>query len=244
MLKKIIVFILLVASVIFLLFIKCSNSGFHLAAVNNKNNYYYIGEKIIYDVKLGGLYLGKAKFNNLHLTELNSKKASLITFETKITNFHDLEKIYSDPDTLLPFRVERTILGWPISEKIVETYDQRNFTLTVKKLKGKKVIESIIKSDSPIHNAVLLPFFIRGVHKLYIGWSFRINLAGNKYDIKLISIEDIKTPAGKFKAYYFISNPEKFKIWISTDERRIPLKITGFGNFGYTLIMKEYSPSS
>lgn len=242
--KKIMIFFLFAAAVFIFLLIKLLDSN-PVSALSeskiNNNNYYYPGEKIIYDVKLKGFYLGKAEFNYLSSTYLGSRKADLINFTTKVTNFYDKEEIYSDPETQMPFRVERDIRGWPGSEKITEIYDQENFTLTVKKKKGRKSSELVIKSDSPIHNAILLPFFVRSVPELYIGWSFKVNLGNNKFEVKLASIEDVKTWAGTFKAYYFNSEPEKFNIWISADSRRIPVKMRGLGNLGYTLLMKKYS---
>ena len=210
------------------------------AAGDNKKKY-YIGEKIVYDVNLGGVHIGKAKFSNISLTTFDSKRADLITFETKVTNFNDLEKIYCDPDTLLPIRVERDIKQLTSRERIVETYNQKNYTLAIKKTKGRKVEELTLKSDSPIQNAILLPFFVRRIPDFHIGRTIKINLPQTKFEIKPVSIVTIRVPAGKFKAYYFESKPAKFKIWISKDERRIPLRIKGLGGFGYTLLMKEYS---
>ena len=34
---------------------------------------------------------------------------------------------------------------------------------------------------------------------------------------------------------------DKFEIWISKDEFRIPLKLQGMGGFGYTFIIKEHT---
>ena len=168
MLKRTIILILLIVPMIAALFIRngcCENRlsavGTKLKSKISKKNY-YIGEKIVYDVNLGSVHIGKARFNNLSLIELDSKKANLITFETKVTNFSDLEKIYCDPDTLLPFRVERDIRKLHSHESIIETYNQKKFTLAIKKTRGRKVEEFSLKSDGPIQNAVLLPFFVRG----------------------------------------------------------------------------------
>jgi hypothetical protein len=200
-----------------------------------------IGEKIIYDVRLGNINLGKAKFNQLPKTELNSRKLNLVTFDTQLSYFKDTEKIYSDPQTFLPLKVERNVSTWPKAEKITEEYDQENFTVTITKLKGKKKEQALFKRDNVIHNAVLLPFYVRRVARLELGWTLRVNLPTQNFEIKLIDMEDIRVPAGDFKSYHFQSNPSRFEIWISADERRIPLKIKGSGTIGYTLAMREYS---
>ncbi|MDD5730789.1 MAG: DUF3108 domain-containing protein [Candidatus Omnitrophica bacterium] len=207
-----------------------------------KTSHFKPGEQIVYDVKLGKVTLGKAKFNHVALTSLNGRPVMHITFETRMANFKDQEKIFSDIETDLPLKVEREISTWPSPEKITEEYDQEKFILTVKKFKGHKKEEVFtIKKSGPIQNAILLPFSVRNAPKLSVGWSMQVNLPTQEFRIKLVSIEEIKVPSGKFSAYHFESEPKKLEIWISADNRRIPLKITGTGNLGYTLLMREYS---
>jgi len=202
----------------------------------------YVGEKIIYDVRLGKLYLGKAQFNNLANVQLDGRFLSVMTMETKLARFTDMEKIYSDPKTLLPIKVERDILNWFIQERITEDYDQDNFTVTIIKNKGAGQEKLVIKKDSHIHNAVLLPYYVRRIPKLDVGRIIIANLPTRRLEIKLVSIEDIKVPAGTFKAFHFKSTPKQIEIWISTDERKIPLKIQGTGIFAYSMVMSEYIP--
>ncbi len=201
----------------------------------------YVGEKITYNVKLGKLYLGKARFNNIANVQLDGRLLNVMTVETKLTQFTDMEKIYSDLDTLLPVRVERDILNWFVREKITEDYDQNNFTVTIIKNKGAGQEKLVIKKDSHIHNAVLLPYYVRRIPRLDVGGIIITNLPTRRLEIKLVSIEDIKVPAGTFKAYHFKSTPKQIEIWISTDVRRIPLKIQGSGLFGYSMVMSEYA---
>lgn len=200
-----------------------------------------IGEKIVYGVILGKVSLGRAVFTHLPHTQLDGKRVSLMTFETKLARFSDLETIYSDSNSFLPLKVERNISTWPILEKITEHYDQENFILTIRKSQGRKKGQAVIRKNSPIHNAVILPFYVRMKDELSLGWSMIANLPGQQFEIKLVSLEELKVPAGTFKAYRFESNPKRFEIWLSADERKIPLKIKGAGTFGYTLVMKEYS---
>lgn len=196
----------------------------------------YTGERIVYAISPVGI----AEYKDLGMVEFLGKRAHLATFRTKVFKFDDTEKIYTDPNTYLPLRVERDISIWPIKENIVEEYDQRKFIFTLKKFKKNKEIEKrIFKEDGPIHNAILLPFSLRNIDELYIGWSLDVRLP-DKFKVSLVSIEDIEVPAGKFKAYHFISIPNKFEIWISKDKFRIPLKIKGMGGLSYTFSMKEH----
>lgn len=201
-----------------------------------------VGEKITYDIRLGKVSLGKSVFHHLEELEFKGRPANLITFDTKLARFHDLEKIYSDPDNFLPLQVERQIKNLLHQERIIETYDQQNFILTITKVKGKKKEHFTIKKASSIHNAILLPYYVRRIPKLDIGWTLLAQLPTQRFQIKLVSIEDIRVPAGKFRSYHFESSPKKFEIWITADERRIPVKIKGTIGIGYTMVMKDYNP--
>ena len=197
-------------------------------------------EKIIYVVRFGNIYLGQAKFHYAAQEELYGRLVDIVTFQTNLARFVDLEKIYADPENFLPLRIERDVSTWPVPEKIIENYNQKNFTLAITKYKGKRQEQFFIKNDSPIHNAILLPFYVRSIPLLDVGWSTVINLPKERFEVSLTSIEEVNVPAGKFKSYHFESKPKKFEIWLSADKRRIPVKIKGLGKLGYTLFMKEY----
>jgi hypothetical protein len=200
-----------------------------------------IGEIITYDVRFGKLHMGKAVFRNVGKSEVNGKSANLITFETKVTGLHDLETIYCEPVNFLPLKIKRRINNLSIREEITENYDQQRFILTITKVKGKNKEQSTIKKNSVIHNAVLLPFYVRHIPKPDIGWTIMAQLPTQQFLIKLVSIEEVSVPAGKFKCYHFESSPKKFEIWVSVDNRRLPVKIKGLGVLGYTILMQEYN---
>lgn len=242
-----VIFISVVCAVIFLNLRPSHNQlvlvrDIDLEELSNKEDLSkYAGEKIVYNVRMGNLTLGKSVFSRLPPVELDGKMANLMSFETRLAKFSDKEKIYSAPRTFLPLKIEREVSNWPFLEKISEHYDQDKFTLTIIKNKGKSSEQRVIRKDGPIHNSIILPFVLRDIPELAPGWSMTANLPGQKFEIKLSSVESLKLPSGEFKAYHFESNPPKFEIWVSADERRIPLKIKGAGPLGYTLVMKEYS---
>ena len=201
-----------------------------------------IGEQINYDLFLGRVRVGTAEYHHLRKTYLNEKLVDIIIFNTQAMSFKDRETIYCDSNTFLPLIVERKISRPIKPEKIREVYDQNNFKLTITKQRfGTSITE--IKSTAPIHNSILLPFFVRNIADLNIRWTFTANLPQGKYLIKLMAIEEVEIPAGKFEAYYFESEPSKIKIWIGTDENRIPLRIDGTGGIGYKMMMREYTPA-
>ncbi len=199
--------------------------------------YDYTGERILYLISP----IGRSEYNDLGLVDLNGIKVNLVTFSTKVLLVNDSEKIYSDPESLLPYKIERTISKFWGKEYITEEYDQKKFTVAIRKFKGKKLVhEEIIKANGPIQNAILLPFYLRRRPDLEIGWEFTARVP-NEFKLKLVSIDAITVPAGTFQAYHIKSIPDQFEIWINKNSPKVPLKIKGKGIINYALVMKEYS---
>jgi hypothetical protein len=200
--------------------------------------YDYTGESILYLISP----FGKSEYTNLGTVDLKGVKVNLVTFRTKVLFFEDTEKIYSDPESLLPYKIERTISKLWGKEYITEEYDQKKFTVVTRKFKGDKIIyERITKANGPIHNGITLPFNMRRSEGLKIGWYFTARLP-TEFKLELVSIDETTVPAGKFQAYHFKSIPDKFEIWINKDTPGVPLKIKGKGILNYVLSMKEYNP--
>jgi hypothetical protein len=201
-----------------------------------------IGERLVYDVKLGGVTLGKSTFSHLPSIEINGRLLSVMVFETSLARFKDTEVIYADPKTMLPVKVERDVQKWFSREKITEDYDQEAFSVTIKKQGSSQPL--VIKKDSPVHNAVLLPQYIRYFQELLNTEEVIIaNLPSRRYEIRRVSTEEIKVPAGTFKTYHFKSTPSQVDVWVSADDRRIPIKIQSSVTFGpgYTMVLREYT---
>jgi hypothetical protein len=192
-------------------------------------------EKITYEI----FPVGISVYEDMGMVDFRGKKVNLITFSTQVTGFKDTEKIYSDGKTCLPLWVERDLLMWMHKEYLTEEYVSAENRLSITKYNGgKQVDEYLFKANGPICNAVLLPFSLRKVSDLKIGWSTVIRVP-QEFKVELVSVDDVQVPAGKFKAYHFTSTPNKFEIWITADDLRIPVKIKGCGGLPYTLAMKE-----
>ena len=205
-------------------------------------SYDFTGESIQYAVQP----VGKSEYRNLGTFDLKVAKANLITLKSKILFVEVAEKIYSDPVSLLPYRTERSTSGLWFKEYRTEEYNQKDFTVVVKKFKGKKLAKSqLITSDVPIQNMNLLLFYLRKQPDLKIGWHFRAKILDElkilELDIRLLSIDEITVPAGKFQAYHFKTVPDKFEIWIDKNNPYIPLKIIVKGIVNCTILMKGYS---
>jgi len=197
-------------------------------------------ERIVYKTKPLG---GRAEYTDLGPVDLEGRKVNKSIFHTLVLGFADKETIYSLQENLLPVRVERDIRGWIGREHIVEVYDQNNFTVTITKYKGKnKISERVYKAEGPIHNAVLMMFYVRRASVLNLGWR-KVFYLPDKFEITLSSVEKIKIFGKSYMAYHFTSQPDKFEIWINKDEPHIPLLLEGRGGLNYKLTLKEYHPA-
>jgi hypothetical protein len=206
--------------------------------------YDYAAERILYLISP----LGRSEYNNLGTVDLNGAKVNLVTLRTKVLLVDDMEKIYSDPVSFLPIRIERTISNFWGKDYKTEEYDQEKFTVVMREFKGKKLFkEQIVKAAGPIQNVISFLFYLRNYSDLKIGWNstlkvpdeFKPELVSIK--LKLISIDKISVPAGKFQAYHFKSIPDKFEFWISEDNPRVPLKIKIKSIIDFNVLMKKYS---
>ena len=204
----------------------------------------YTGENVQYLLSP----LGRSEYNNLGLVDCEGTKANLLTLRSKVLFFEVMEKIYSDPQTLLPYKIECTTSKLWSKEYVTEEYDQKKFTVTIKRFKNKKLVsEKVIKSNEPIQNVVLFLFYLRRYPDLKIGWNFTARVPAEvkpeliSIKLVLVSKDEIITPAGKFQAYHFKSIPNKFEVWFNVDEPRVPLKILSKGLIDYAILMKKYN---
>jgi hypothetical protein len=228
---------ILIASAVALLILLNNNSS--KSEIDIKG---HAGECIQYIIKPAG----KAEYKNLGSVDFNGTKANLITLKSKILFIEVMEKIFYDPESLLPYKTERTTSGLWIKEYRTEEYDHNKFTVVIRKFKGEKLLmEKIIKAESPIQNVNLLLFYLRKQPDLKIGWHFTANVLEElkllKVDLKLLSIGEVIVPAGKFQAYHFKSTPDKFEIWMNKNSPQVALKIRLKNVIDCFILMQGYS---
>ncbi len=197
------------------------------------------GEQFTYAVHYKSLRLGTSVLTFNGEKKLRGQPAYEVSFVTNMPTIKDSELIYADTENFLPLKVTRHIekvANFPTH--IVETYNQDTFNVTIKK-KGKFLSKTFtIKKDMPIHNAILLTYYYRTVNPIEEDHTLDVTLPTARFQITYEGTEDVRTGLGTQQAHVFSSIPAKFKVWLSTDERRVPLKIENAGAMtGYSLIL-------
>jgi len=201
------------------------------------------GEKIVYAVKMGPIKMGTATLYFLGKTRLGNKEVETIIFETTGFNFLDVEKIYAETKTFYPLRVERTLNLWGKKMDIVEDYDTKDNSWRLIKREGEKITQEVFKENSRVQNIIAVVYFYRQMGNLESGKSLDFNFSKVKVKMQITKIVDFLSGDKIHQAYLLESIPRKYRVWLDTGEKRIPLRIDGsllgFGNMA--MIMREFN---
>lgn len=198
------------------------------------------GEELRYQVNYKGLPLGTSVLTFHGEALWQEQKTYHITFTTALPLVKDREDIYAEKETFLPLLVVRSVnkVG-AFPEKIEEVYDQKKYSVVVSKKGAILSKRFVIQKESAIHNAILLAYAYRQRPDLEASPAHAVMLPTAHFSVLYKGKEVVKTPLGEFPAHVFTSNPPKFKLWISADEKRIPLKIENPATLGYSLEIKS-----
>lgn len=199
------------------------------------------GEIITYSIKKYGFKAGEASLMFRGSVLWQKQEAVLMTFKAAALNFYDEEKIYADPQTHLPLRVERDLNLWGKRERITEDYLQQQGTVRITKVAGGKTTHQTIQKKGPIDNIYCFIYRYRRQGQFKIGETLTMNLPTQDVMIRLISKTSIGAAGKNYEAYYMESRPKKYRLWFDAGLQKIPLRIDGsIGMGGAALIMNEY----
>lgn len=199
------------------------------------------GETIHYDIKKLGLKVGAASLAFKGGVRLGAGEAVLIIFTANAPKFYDEEKIYLDPDTFLPLRIERDLDIFGQKENIIEYYSKTaNTVRIVKKAKG-KTTQRIIQRSGRLDNIYGFIYRYRYLGSFEVGEKLQIYLPTRDVVFELIATQDLDLVNKTFKTYYMESNPKKYRVWFDQGSQKIPLRIDGAVGFGKTaMVMRSY----
>jgi hypothetical protein len=213
------------------------------AVIAKRNSPFSTGEKIVYSVKVGPVKMGTATLTYLGKTNLAGRDLETIEFKTTGLNFLDIEKIFAEPETFYPVRVERKINLWGKKMEIVEDYDTKDNSWKLTKNEGGKITQEVFRNDSRVQNIISVVYYYRQMAKLELGKPVEFNFSSAKVKMEMKKMVDFSFRGKVYRAYLLESVPRKYRVWLDTGERRLPLRIDGsLVGFGSTaMIMREYN---
>lgn len=198
------------------------------------------GEKITYDIKKLGFKVGEAVLEFKGPVTIAEGPSLLIIFTAEALNFYDQEKIYVNPQTFYPIKVERSLDLWGKKEQITEHYADDGKIKIVKNAGGQQT-EEIIKKSGQVDNVYGFLYRYRRDGDFKIGNLFDMNLPTKDLKLRLSEMDRIKAAGEKQEAFFMESDPTEYKMWFGTSDRHLPLRIDGAVGIGNTkLIMSEY----
>ncbi len=202
---------------------------------------FFSGEKITYAIKKFGIKAGDAVLVFEGKTVLEGRDVYLITFTADGFNFFDEEKIYVDPETFFPVRVERNINIFGNREKITEYYDPQKGRVRIVKSVGAKTIEQVIEKSGDIDNIYCFIYRYRRDGHFRTGDTMEIPLPTKDITIRLLKKNRIAAARKVYNAFFMQSNPRKYRVWFEDNDGKTPLRIDGATGFGNTaMIMRKY----
>jgi hypothetical protein len=198
------------------------------------------GEELIYDIYYKRMKLGRSKLKFNGRKNVEDMDLYHITFYTDVPGFEDTEEIYAHKDTFLPFRISRKIkrIGC-LPQKIEEVYDQEAFSVTIDDKGNIFTRPQTIQKECPIYNPLLLTYYYRTISREESSRKKSVSLPKTDFDIVPKGREKVSSGLGESMAYVFSGEPSKFTFWLSDDDKKIPMKISGHNVFGYSFVLNS-----
>ena len=201
----------------------------------NFSHPFRVGEKLSYKVKFLGFVIGKESLEVKDIVQINGHAAYLFISTVKTIGLASLfyrfnEKIESfvDVETLYPRRsIIYTDAG---STKSKEIWIEVNLEEGIAIIEDKKVNYTWKRKFSlPVLEAVSLIYWLR-TQDLEVGKklsaSFIEGHKMRKLTVEVVGREKVHAPIGSFSAFLCSETAStERKIWLSDDEKRLPVKI-------------------
>jgi|TARA_B100000131_G_C18115505_1_gene611167 hypothetical protein len=210
-------------------------------------------EKLFYDINFRIFSAGEATFES-HITSLDNNKVYKIVSKTKSNKF--LDRFYKIRDQIDIWIDKDNYSLLKINKKIKEGNYKRNFSaiidqqqsIAIYKNKTKKVPKIIFDPIAAIYYYRTLNLNKNNQYNFFTFDEGKIK----EIILKVTDIENVKTPMGKFQCFVLkpfstdgkklFKNDGHMTIWISNDEKRLPIKIEQNTNIGKLVLnLKNYN---
>jgi len=205
-----------------------------------------IGEKLIYDVKLGKISAGTQVVCVADKVKISDHETYRITSHTTTTPFFSIfYRMDNHIETLIDCE---TFSIRKMTKEINEGSFHRKDIMLFDLESGRGFIQrdgyaETINIPPAVLDIASIPYYLRELD-LKIGQVISMDIITDggikKYAAVVESLDQIKTPLMKFKAYRVVEKTEKITVWIANDESRLPVKIQIGTNVGeITGILKK-----
>lgn len=208
-----------------------------ISAAGKKEPLFLHGEKITYVIKKFGVKAGEATLVFHGLTKTRGYDAYLVIFTANALNFFDEEKIYVDPVTFYPIRIERALNLFGKREKITEDYFAQKGSVKITKEAGGEVTQKVIDKKTRLDNIYCFLYRYRFLGTFRSKDSFTMHLPTQEVTFELKKTVKVKTAGKTYDSYYMKSDPARYEVWFDAGPKKIPLKINGAVGFGDTTMM-------
>ena len=201
------------------------------------------GEKLIYDLDFRIFSAGEATFE-INLDSLNGKEVYKISIKMKTNSF--LDRFYKIRNNLNIWVDKFQLHLLKIDKKIREKKYKKKFSATINVSDSTAIVnDKIISLPTMVMDPTAAIYYYRTLDfKIGNKYNFTSYDSGKIKDVELIVKKDkkISVPAGNFNCFELIpsskdgkslfKNNGKMKIWISKDDRHLPVKIEQNTNVG------------
>jgi hypothetical protein len=207
------------------------------------NSVFTVGEELVYEINFGIISAGEARMRIPEIVSLHARDCFHIISEVKTSDFFsaffkvdDRVESFMDVFGLFPWRYEKHIREGKYKADRSAVFDP----LKARAYSGKDTI----KTPAYSQDVLSIIYYLRTLD-LEPGRPISIdNYEDKKFfplTVQIKKKEKIKVPAGKFDCFLiepglragsFIEQKGKMWIWLSTDSRRIPVKIKSKLSFG------------
>ena len=192
-------------------------------------------ERMSFEIFLFGLKFGKSDIIFRGETKLEGKDVYLIESNSDTLNYKGKELIYVERKGFFPLRVERDLVFLGSKEIIIEDYSLADNSVTIKKTVGKNTKTTVIKKDNDIQNSISLIYLCRILNIFDRNVLIDVNLPTREFKLKVKKDQKITVPLGRFESFLFEDEGKNFRVWISKDKKRLPLR------FDFNSALKRYS---
>ncbi|NIM03277.1 DUF3108 domain-containing protein [bacterium] len=215
-----------------------------------ENRAFQVGEKLTYIVKWKGVAGGSAVMQVKKIVKISGRDAYYVTLSTRSSKFFDL--FYKVRDLIESYIDKQGIFTWKQRKKL-RGGKYRSNKETIYDQQKRQALHENKKIDIPVYvqDSLSSVYYLR-TQELTEGDSLIIdaNDDGKNYsvEVKVIGVEKVTTPSGKYKALKTEVvwkregkvHMESSQMWLSNDERKIPVKIEKQSKMGtITMVLKK-----